>query len=72
MRALTITKVLLLSAWLCIGAASAFAQNNQNGNNQGQNGNYHAAPAPLIGAGIPVALAVGGVLLGAKLLKRRK
>jgi hypothetical protein len=29
-----------------------------------------AAPAPLIGAGLPVALAVGGVLLGARLIKR--
>jgi hypothetical protein len=68
MRALTIIKILLMSAWLSIGA-SAFAQ-NQNG--QGGNGGYHGAPAPLIGAGVPVALAVGGVLLGAKLLKRRK
>jgi hypothetical protein len=29
-----------------------------------------AGPAPLIGAGLPVALAVGGVLLGARLIKR--
>jgi hypothetical protein len=29
-----------------------------------------AAPAPLIGAGLPVALAVGAVLLGARLIKR--
>lgn len=29
-----------------------------------------AAPAPLIGAGLPVALVVGGVLLGARLIKR--
>jgi hypothetical protein len=28
------------------------------------------APAPLIGTGLPVALAVGGVLLGARLIKR--
>jgi hypothetical protein len=33
MRALSITKVLLISAWLCIGAASAFAQ-NQNGQDE--------------------------------------
>ena len=29
-----------------------------------------AAPAPVIGAGIPVALAVGAVLLGATLVTR--
>jgi hypothetical protein len=29
-----------------------------------------AAPAPLIGAGLPVALVVGAVLLGARLIKR--
>jgi hypothetical protein len=68
-------KILLLSIWLCIGAMPAFAQNNndqgQNNNNQGQNG-YHGAPAPLIGFGLPAVLAVGGVLVGVKLLKRRK
>jgi hypothetical protein len=31
----------------------------------------HGAPAPLIGAGIPALLGVGGVLLGRKLLKRK-
>ena len=75
MRALTVTKVLLVSAWLCIGAASAFAQNQngQGGNQNGQGGSgVHAAPAPLIGLGIPAVLAVGGVLIGAKLLKRRR
>jgi hypothetical protein len=29
-----------------------------------------AAPAPLIGAGLPVAAAVGAVWLGARLIKR--
>ena len=32
----------------------------------------HPAPAPAIGSGIPVALIVGGVLLGAKLVTRRR
>ena len=32
----------------------------------------HAAPAPSIGAGVPVALAVGGILLGTRLLKSRR
>jgi hypothetical protein len=31
----------------------------------------HAAPAPLIGAGLPVMLVVGGVWLGRKLWKRK-
>jgi len=31
-----------------------------------------AAPAPLIGRGLPVALAVGGLLFGCKLLGRRR
>jgi hypothetical protein len=30
-----------------------------------------SAPAPLIGLGVPAAFAVGGVLLGARLLRRR-
>jgi hypothetical protein len=29
----------------------------------------HGAPAPSIGAGVPVALVIGGVLLGMRLLK---
>ena len=29
----------------------------------------HAAPAPSIGAGVPVALAIGGILFGMRLLK---
>ncbi len=31
-----------------------------------------AAPAPLIGAGIPVALVVGGALLVSRFIKKRK
>jgi hypothetical protein len=66
--------------WLVIGVMPAFSQNNQGQNNQGQNNQGQnnnnqgrkSAPAPLIGVGIPVALAVGGVLLGGKLLKRRR
>jgi hypothetical protein len=30
------------------------------------------APAPLIGVGLPAVAALGGLLLGARLLKRRK
>jgi hypothetical protein len=31
-----------------------------------------AVPAPLIGRGLPVLIAVGGILFGAKLLERGK
>jgi hypothetical protein len=75
-------RAVLLVAWLLIGAAPAFAQQNgnnqgQNNNNQGQNNNNQAqghqgAPAPLIGFGIPAALAIGGALAGAKLLNRKQ
>jgi hypothetical protein len=30
------------------------------------------APAPLIGVGLPAGAGIGGLLLGARLLKRRK
>jgi hypothetical protein len=32
---------------------------------------HHGAPAPLIGAGLPVAMIVGGAWIGYRLLKRR-
>jgi hypothetical protein len=69
-------KAVLFAIWLCVGGLPtipAFAQNNQgqnqDGNNQGQN---QGAPAPLIGFGVPAALAVGGVLLIAKLINRKR
>jgi hypothetical protein len=70
-------KVLLVSLWILLGALPAFAgggnDQGQNGNGQGQNGGgLHAAPAPLLGLGIPSALAIGGVLLGAKFLRRKR
>lgn len=71
-------KALVLSILLCMGAMPVFADpggvpNGGVGNGNG-NGNlkHEAAPAPLIGLGIPSALAVGAVLLGAKLLERRR
>lgn len=67
MRSLTLTKALLISIWVCIGAMPTFARNN---NNQGPNNNnqgHHSAPSPLIGIGFPTVLAVGGVLFGVKL-----
>jgi hypothetical protein len=32
----------------------------------------HPAPAPLLGAGIPSAVAIGGTLLGSKFWRRKK
>ncbi len=54
----------------------AMAQNSQGGQggqgNQGNQGGPRAAPAPSIGSGVPVALSLGGVLLGMKFLTRRR
>ncbi len=54
---------------LATTAGAIADQNNQGGNNNNQGGTKRA-PAPSIGSGIPAALAVGGVLLGMKFLKR--
>jgi hypothetical protein len=60
---------------MCTGAMPTFIQNNDNrdqkNNNQIQS-MHHSAPAPLISIGLPVILAVGGVLLGINFLKRRQ
>ena len=51
----------------------AMAQNSQGGQGgQGNQGGPRAAPAPSIGSGVPVALSLGGVLLGMKFLTRRR
>lgn len=50
--------------WLCLSAIPAFAT--------GHGSHPRSAPVPLIGFGLPAALAVGGLLLGTKLLKRRR
>jgi hypothetical protein len=72
----TLIKILFLTIWLCIGAVPVFAApGNGNGNGGVGNGNgnaKHGAPAPLLGLGIPSALAVGGAFLGANLLRRRR
>ena len=70
-------KVLFLSLCILLGAVPVFADpggvpNGGIGNGNGNGNVVHAAPAPLIGLGIPSALAVGGVLLGAKFLRRRQ
>lgn len=66
-------KKLTLITWLCLSVLPAFAQ--QSGNNSPSPCtavSCRGAPAPLLGLGIPSALAVGGVLLGAKLFRRRR
>jgi hypothetical protein len=59
-------RVLAAAIWLCIGAATASQATPCATATCG----LHAAPAPVIGAGIPAFLVVGGVLLGATLIKR--
>ena len=60
-------KGLALITWLCLSTVPAFAQNAV------PIACAHcSAPAPLIGLGLPAAFAVGGVLLGAKLLRRSR
>lgn len=65
-------KILMLIGWLCVSAIPAFAQTATTTNACPSTAScgYHGAPAPLLGFGIPSGLAVGGVLLGAKLLRR--
>ena len=70
-------KVVLLSLWILLAAAPAFAErggipNGGVGNGDGNGHQVHGAPAPLLGLGIRSALAVGGVLFGAKLMGRRR
>jgi hypothetical protein len=60
-------KAVLLAIWICLLALPAFAQLDDLARHR-----HHGAPAPIIGAGIPAALAIGGVWLGRKLLRRRK
>jgi hypothetical protein len=63
-------KVAFLSLWILLGALPAFADHGDIEHYRGHE--YHGAPAPLLGLGIPSALAVGSVLFGAKLWGRRR
>ena len=68
-------KAALLAIWLCIGGAPVFAADHGDGrlsDHTGGTGHHKPAPAPLVGLGIPVVLAVGGALLGAKWLNRKR
>jgi hypothetical protein len=73
MKRLTLTLII----GIFIVAMPAFANpggvpNGGVGNGNGNGNVKHAAPAPLLGLGIPSALALGGVMLGANLLRRRR
>jgi hypothetical protein len=61
-------KILTLATWLCFIAIPAFAVPCPSVFGCGIQG----APAPLIGLGLEGALAIGGALLGSKLLRRWK
>ena len=58
-------RLLAIVTGICISAATVTQAVAQRGHLH-----VHPAPAPVIGAGIPVLLAVGGVLLATKLLAR--
>jgi hypothetical protein len=64
-------KTLILVCALCTVAVPAFADFDLFGGDRDGREHHHGAPAPLIGAGIPVAVAVGGALLGWKFFKRK-
>jgi hypothetical protein len=70
-------KTTLLIVWLCVSAMPAFAQTSYRSPSYPSRPapcasvRCASAPAPLIGLGVPVVLAVGGVLVGAKLVRRR-
>jgi len=65
-------KGLTLIIWLCLNAGPTFAQSASAVTNVPPCATCKSAPAPLIGLGLPAAFAVGGVLLGAKMLRRRR
>jgi hypothetical protein len=65
-------KGLTLLVWLGLSALPAFAQTAETTSTIPPCSACKAAPAPLIGLGLPAAFAVGGVLLGAKLLRQRR
>jgi hypothetical protein len=63
---------IIAAAILSATSMSAWAQNNQGQNNNYHGGgNYHGAPGPLMGAGLP-GLVVGGVGFGVYWLVRRR
>jgi hypothetical protein len=67
-------KLLTVVIWICLSAATAAQATTTTPVLPCATATcgLKAAPAPLIGTGIPAVLVVGGVLLGAKLLARRR
>jgi hypothetical protein len=75
MKKLPKVDVFLLVTWTCLNAIPALAQNTVSTSTTPgpcATAACRSGPAPLIGLGFPAAVAVGGVLLGAKLLKRTR
>ena len=64
-------KASAIAILLCLGAMPALAQTASRPS-PSVPPTVRPGPAPLIGLGIPVGLAVGGVLVGAKLLRRKR
>jgi len=64
-------KAAAIAMFLCLSAMPALAQ-TANRPSPSVPPTVRPGPAPLIGLGIPVALAVGGVFVGAKLLRRKR
>jgi predicted branched-subunit amino acid permease len=60
-----------LTIWLCSIGMSAVAQ-TATSVSPCATAVCRGAPAPLVGSGVPAALGVGAVLLGAKLFKRKR
>jgi hypothetical protein len=65
-------KAALFAVSLCFCFLPAFADKGGGGDDGGSHGHHHGAPAPVIGAGIPALVAVGGILLGRRLLRRKQ
>jgi hypothetical protein len=76
-------RVVVVSAWLIFSAsAPALALElclpiigcigGRGGGGGSGGGQLHPAPAPLLGAGIPSAIAIRGTLLGARFWRRKK
>jgi uncharacterized membrane protein YedE/YeeE len=61
-------RAMLGAICLVMAAAPAWATNCGHANSDPA----CAGPAPLLGLGIPAAVAVGGALFGARLLKKKK
>ena len=66
---------LTIAMWLCIGAMTSIESANAQTATTSTVlpcATCRAAPAPSIGVGVPAVLVIGGVLIGANLLMRRR